>query len=57
MGRAVGAGLSCLFQLVAICGYYLVAFVLGSVIMAVAPLALAFLVITWVVVETRFEGH
>jgi hypothetical protein len=56
VGRAVGAGLSCLFQLVTICGYYLVAFILGSVIMAVAPLVVTLLVIIWVVVEVRLEG-
>ena len=57
MGRAVGAGIACLFQLVVIGGYYLVAFVLGSVTMAVAPLVLAFLVIIWVVVQARLEGR
>ena len=56
MGRAFGAGIACLFQMVVIGGYCVVAVVLGSAIMVVAPLVLASLVIIWVVVEARLEA-
>ena len=57
MGRAFGAGIACLFQMVVIGGYCVVAVVLGSAIMVVAPLVAALLVILWVVVQTRLEGQ
>ncbi len=57
MGRDVGAGLSCLFQLVVFGGYYLVAFLLGSRIMIAAPIALAVVAIIWAVVRARLDGE
>lgn len=57
VGRAFGASLACLFQLIVIVGYVLVAIVFGSVMMVAVPLVLAVLVIAWVVVEARLEGE
>jgi hypothetical protein len=57
VGRDVGAGLSCLFQLIVFSGYYLVAFLLGSRIMVAAPIALAVLAVIWAVVRARLDGE
>lgn len=57
MDRDMGAGLSCLFQVVVFSGYYLVAFLLGSRIMIVAPVALAVLGVIWALVRARLEGE
>ncbi len=56
VGRDVGAGLSCLFRLVVFGGYYLVAFLLGSRIMAAAPIVAAVVAIVWAVVRARLDG-
>lgn len=53
--RDVGAGLGCLFQAVVMAGYYLAAFVLGSLVMAVAPIVLAVLVIIWTYIRVRLD--
>jgi hypothetical protein len=57
VGRDVGAGLSCLFQLVVFSVYYLVAFLLGSRLMAAAPIVVAVVTIAWAVVRARLEGE
>jgi hypothetical protein len=45
-----------MFQLVVFSGYYLVAFLLGSRIMAAVPIVLAVVAIIWAVVRARLDG-
>ena len=56
VGRDVGAGFSCLLQLVVFGGYYLVALLLGSRIMVAAPILVAVVAIVWAVVRAWLEG-
>jgi hypothetical protein len=44
-------------QLVVFSGYYLVAFLLGSRIMAAAPIVVAVVAIAWAVVRARLDGE
>ena len=44
-------------QLVVFSGYYLVAFLLGSRIMAAAPIVVAVVAIAWAVARARLEGE
>ncbi len=50
------AGLRWLFELVVVGGYYATAFVLGSWLMALAPLAIALLVLVWAIIMSRLDG-
>jgi hypothetical protein len=55
VGSDVRSGLSCLFRLVAFSGYYLVAFLLGSRIIAAAPIVVSVVAIVWAVVRARLD--
>jgi hypothetical protein len=44
-------------QVLAVGAYYAAAFLLGSWMMAVAPLALALVVLVWSIVQARLEGE
>jgi hypothetical protein len=56
-GRDGEAGLGRLVQVVVVGACYAVAFLLGSLMMAAAPLALELVVLVWSVVQARLEGE
>lgn len=56
-GRDAAAGLGCLFDWVIVAAYFGAACLLRSWIMAVAPFALALVVIAWAYVWSRLDDH